>query len=110
MRKYVQTANRLSRACHLGDFLDHIGLIVELSTQVKALLEGALNLQGRAEKMSAETPLLGAVPELDSMGVVALITAMEEQFGFSVSDDEIDGAVFQTFGSLQSFIADKLAV
>ena len=52
--------------------------------------------------------MLGAIPELDSMGVVALITALEEQFGITIDDDEIDGAVFQTFGSLRAFVDGKL--
>ena len=56
-----------------------------------------------------ERPLLGSLPELDSMGVVALITAMEERFGFTVEDDEIDGSVFHTVGTLTEFIAGKLA-
>jgi acyl carrier protein len=52
---------------------------------------------------------MGSIPELDSMGVVALLTALEEQFGFSIEDDEIDGRVFETFGTLSSFVEGKLA-
>jgi len=55
-----------------------------------------------------DTPLLGAIPELDSMAVVALITAIEERFGFTVDDDEIDGSVFTTLGSLIDFVQGKL--
>jgi acyl carrier protein len=43
------------------------------------------------------------------MGVVALITAMEERFGFTVEDDEIDGSVFRTLGTLTEFVTGKLA-
>ena len=55
------------------------------------------------------TPLNGALPELDSMGVVSLITAFEEHFGIAIADGEIDGSVFKTFGSLTAFVAKKLA-
>lgn len=55
------------------------------------------------------TPLLGAVPELDSMGVVSLLTAFEDRLGFAVEDDEIDGSIFATFGTLLEFVKGKVA-
>jgi acyl carrier protein len=58
--------------------------------------------------MSADTPLLGAIPELDSMAVVTVITTLEERFGFAVADDEIDGSTFATVGSLVAFVKTKL--
>jgi len=54
-------------------------------------------------------PLLGAVPELDSMAVVNVITALEEQFGFTIADDEIGAAMFATLGSLTDFVEQKIA-
>jgi acyl carrier protein len=82
-----------------------------LNTQqeVLSLLDEILSLKGRASSFTAETPLLGALPELDSMAVVALITAMEERFGFMAEDDEIDGSSFATVGSLVGFVESKLA-
>ncbi len=74
-----------------------------------ALLDRTLNLAGRSSTFTDQTALMGAVPELDSMGVVSLLTAFEEQFGFSVEDDEIDGSVFETFGTLLAFVEAKLA-
>lgn len=74
-----------------------------------ALLDRTLNLAGRSSSFTDQTALMGAVPELDSMGVVSLLTAFEEQFGFSVEDDEIDGSVFETFGTLLAFVESKLA-
>lgn len=76
--------------------------------QLLALLDETLNLGGRSAGFSDETPLLGAIPELDSMGVVSLLTAFEDRFGFTVEDDEIDGDVFRTFGTLLAFVEGKL--
>ncbi len=73
-----------------------------------ALLDRTLNLNGRSATFSDDTALMGSVPELDSMGVVSLLTAFEDQFGFSVEDDEIDGSVFETFGTLLTFVQAKL--
>ncbi|MFX1678208.1 acyl carrier protein [Roseateles noduli] len=74
-----------------------------------AILDDVLSLEGRAKDFTVDTALLGAIPELDSMAVVSLITALEEQFGFVVDDDEIDGATFATVGALLDFVNGKLA-
>ena len=71
-------------------------------------LDDVLSLGGRALAFTRETPLLGAVPELDSMAVVTLITSLEERFGITIDDDDIDGATFGSVGSLVDFVAAKL--
>lgn len=82
---------------------------MDVKLEVRNMLDNVLHLGGRALEFKDETVLLGGVPELDSMAVVALITEFEERFGFMVEDDEIDGAVFATLGSLTEFVATKLA-
>ena len=52
--------------------------------------------------------MLGSIPELDSMAVVNVITAMEERFGITVDDDEISADTFATLGSLVGFVKGKL--
>lgn len=76
---------------------------------VKKLFAQTLQLGPRADALDADSPLLGAVPELDSMAVVSLLTAMEEHFGFTVDDDEISADTFATLGTLVAFVDTKLA-
>ena len=76
--------------------------------QVLRILDEVLSLNGRSAAFNRDTPLLGAIPELDSMAVVSLITALEEQLGVTMDDDEIDGATFATVGSLVDFVAARL--
>jgi acyl carrier protein len=59
--------------------------------------------------LNEDTPLLGSLPELDSMAVANLILALEQQFGFEVLDDEISARHFATVGSLANFVAGKMA-
>ena len=73
------------------------------------VLENVLNLQGRSLAFEPSTPLLGAIPELDSMAVVSVIAALEEKFAFVVDDDEIDGSTFATVGTLVTFVERKLS-
>jgi acyl carrier protein len=76
--------------------------------EVRTVVDSALQLRGRLGGCDASTPLLGAIPELDSMAVVSLITALEDHFGFAVADDEIEAATFATLGSLTGFVRHKL--
>ncbi|MBL8413604.1 MAG: acyl carrier protein [Propionivibrio sp.] len=81
---------------------------MDIKKEVLSILDEVLSLKGRADTFTLETPLLGAIPELDSMAVVALITSMEERFGFIVDDDEIDGAAFASVGTLVDFVQGKM--
>ena len=81
---------------------------VDVRTEVLSVLESVLNLRGRSANFDLDTPLLGSVPELDSMAVVSVITSLEERFGFIVDDDELDGSTFATVGRLVAFVDAKL--
>ena len=82
---------------------------LDITQEVLRILDEVLSLNGRAKTFTGSTPLLGAIPELDSMAVVTLITTLEEQFGLVVDDDDIDGSNFATVGSLTDFVNSKLA-
>ena len=84
-------------------------LALNIKQETVAVLEEILSLNGRSAGFSDKIPLLGAIPELDSMAVIAVITTLEERFGFSIDDDEIDGATFATLGSLVDFVERKVA-
>jgi acyl carrier protein len=75
---------------------------------VKNILAAVLSLGERKQTLGKDTPLLGSIPELDSMAAINLITALEEHFGIIVDDDEISAATFSTVGSLASFVDQKL--
>lgn len=75
---------------------------------VLALLDSVLGLQGRALSFDRSTPLLGAIAELDSMAVVALIGGLEDRFGISINDDAISGDTFATVATLVDFVTEEL--
>ncbi len=75
---------------------------------VRSVLDDALKLGDRVDDFEAATPLLGAVPEFDSMAVLTVINALEESFGIEFEDEDITGATFATVGSLSDLIDQKL--
>jgi len=82
---------------------------MDLAKEVTRVLDEVLSLNGRAAAFTRDTPLLGAIPELDSMAVVSLITTLEERFGIVVDDDDIDGSTFASVGALADFVGSKVA-
>ena len=82
---------------------------MDTEQQVREILRDVLSLGARADRLQEGSALLGAIPELDSMAVVNVIAALEDRFGFTVEDDEINGATFASLGSLVRFVRDKSA-
>ena len=80
-----------------------------LLDEVKTVVGRALQLGKRVQGMNESSALLGAIPELDSIAVVNVITALEEHFDITVADDEIGAAAFETLGSLARFVEGKLS-
>jgi len=73
------------------------------------VLVDTLSIEDRPKELTAATPLLGAQPELDSMGVLALLFALEETFGITVEGDEVSVEIFETLGTLTEFVESKLS-
>lgn len=82
---------------------------MQVMPEILNILDEVLSLGGRSKQFTRDTPLLGAVPELDSMAVVSLIGGLEERFGIVVDDDDIDGDTFVSVGTLADFVSAKLA-
>jgi acyl carrier protein len=75
---------------------------------LRAILRDVLGLDAaRAAAITAETPLFGAMPELDSMAVAGLLTEIEDRLHVLIEDDEVDGAMLESFGSLADLVRAK---
>ena len=77
------------------------------TARLKKILADTLQLGARAEALTPQSRLLGAIPEFDSMAVVTVLTLIEEEFGITVDDDEVSADVFETFGTLSAFVEAK---
>ena len=82
-------------------------IAMDIQPQILKALDEVLSLGGRTATFTRETHLLGAIPELDSMAVVSLLTALEERFGIIIDDDDVDGSTFATVGSVVDFVVAK---
>ncbi|RKQ85070.1 acyl carrier protein [Solirubrobacter pauli] len=76
---------------------------------VKAVVVETLNVEDRADAIGPSTPLLGSLPELDSMAVLELVYALETRFGIAVDGEDVSAEVFETLTSLTEFVESKLS-
>ncbi|MBS0283513.1 MAG: acyl carrier protein [Proteobacteria bacterium] len=82
----------------------------DIEQAVRAVLRDALGLpETQVAAFDTDTPLFGALPELDSMAVAGVLTELEDRLGITIDDDEVDGDMLETFGALARFAADKVA-
>ena len=81
---------------------------MSIFSEVVEILQSALQLDASSNNLSPEDGLLGEIPEFDSMAVVTVLTALEENYGFFIDDDEVDAETFETVGSLVRFVEEKL--
>lgn len=79
----------------------------DLVPQVRSLLVRVLGIEEREHLLDASTPLLGELPELDSLAVVELAVALEEEFDIVVDDADVTGELFATVGSLAEYVAGR---
>ncbi len=75
---------------------------------LRKILTDVLGLKpGQADAFTLDTGLFGDLPELDSMAVAGLLTEMEDRLDIVIEDDEIDGELLETYGSLLAFAEAK---
>ena len=85
------------------------GLVMQYFEDVRNILADVLALGERKNSLAEDTALMGSLPELDSMAVVNVLTALEEHFGITIEDDEISASTFETLGTLAGFVEQKMA-
>jgi len=81
--------------------------VIDVEKEVLSVLQSVLTSSQVA--LTGQSPLIGHVPDLDSMAVVAILTTLEERFSISIEDDEVDGSSFASVESLTRLVAAKLA-
>ena len=73
------------------------------SERVVAVLREVLAL-GDDVELAPTTGLFGSLPELDSLALVELITALEAEFGFEMDEDDITAENFEDVDCLVHYV------
>lgn len=79
-----------------------------LDPALRSILESAIGKRSVPAALDDATPLLGAIPELDSMAVLGILTQIQDDFGVTIDDDEVSAEIFETYGALRRFVEAKV--
>lgn len=80
-----------------------------LLREVVEVLVSSLMLSADAgASLESETRLFGNLPELDSMAVATVLTAIEDRFHIVIDDEDVTAEMFDTVGSLVAFVQANL--
>lgn len=82
--------------------------MVELG-RLRELLRDTLQIGDKADGLTESSRLFGALPEFDSVAIISVVMALEQEFGIAIPDRELSAEVFETVGSLGRFVARKVA-
>jgi acyl carrier protein len=83
---------------------------MQVDSKVRGVLRDVLGISTeRVAAFDDDTGLFGSLPELDSMAVAGLLTELEDRLGIMIDDDEVDGEMLESFGSLLRFAEAKVA-
>jgi acyl carrier protein len=77
---------------------------------VTTVLVQTLGIEDRRDSFDVSTELLGGIPELDSLAILELVSALEDRFDIVIDDEDFNGEVFETIGTLSAFVDSKQAV
>lgn len=78
------------------------------ASDVIEVIARALGVRDRAGSMTEETQLFGSLPELDSLGVLDLVGALESEFGIEIADEDLTQEAFGTVGSLTELVRSRV--
>ena len=84
----------------------HVNSSIDVD-DVKAVVVETLGVEDRADSIGATTPLLGSLPELDSMAVLELVYALEQRFGIEFGSEDVSAEAFETLESLTAVVDGK---
>ncbi len=80
----------------------------QLTKEIKQLLIETLSLDITPDQMDDDALLLGDIPEFDSMAIVSVITALEENYQFTSADDELTAEVFESVETVVDFVSEHI--
>ncbi len=72
-------------------------------TQLTQILARVLGLD--TSGFDESTPLLGAIPEFDSMALMTLLVELEANFALDINSSDLTAEQFATVGSLHSLVS-----
>jgi acyl carrier protein len=75
---------------------------------VKGFIVSELMFEDNAATLTDDTPLLDGV--IDSLGLMQMISFIEEEFDVAIDDAEVTASNFRTVGDIEKLVEQKVQV
>lgn len=82
--------------------------LASTSNELKSLLAHTLGMPQVPPSWTDDMPLFGNIPDLDSMAIVSLVTAIEEHFAVEFVDEDMTMDTFASLTKLAKVVHAKL--
>jgi acyl carrier protein len=80
----------------------------EISEKIKGFIVTELMFEDNAAALTEETPLLEGV--IDSLGLMQMISFIEEEFEVAIDDAEVTASNFRTVADIERLVEQKAKV
>jgi acyl carrier protein len=80
----------------------------EIKDKVKAFISTELMFEDNGAALTDETPLLEGV--IDSLGLMQMISFIEEEFDVAIDDAEVTASNFRTVADIERLVEQKAKV
>jgi acyl carrier protein len=80
--------------------------VSDISNRIKEFIAGELMFEDKTAALTEDTPLLGGV--IDSLGLMQLISFIEEEFDVAIDDAEVTTDNFRTVADIEHLVAQKV--
>jgi len=80
----------------------------EISSRIRDFISAEIMFEDSASNLTDETPLLGGV--IDSLGLMQLISFLEEEFNVTIEDAEVTADNFRTVSQIEQLVSQKVQV
>jgi acyl carrier protein len=82
--------------------------VAEISDRIRDFIASELLFEDSSSSLSDDTPLLAGV--IDSLGLMQLISYIEEEFDVAIDDSEVTASNFRTVGDIERLVQGKVKV
>jgi len=82
--------------------------VSEISDRIRDFISTELMFEDNTAALSDDTPLLAGV--IDSLGLMQLISFIEEEFDVAIDDGEVTATNFRTVSDIEKLIEQKVQV
>ncbi len=82
--------------------------MADIASRIKSFIAEEIMFEDNTATLQEDTPLLGGI--MDSLGLMQLVSFIEEEFDVTVDDAEVTVDNFRTLADIERLVSSKVSV